>query len=341
MGVKKMDFSDMIGNEMTIQYIKQLAIKKNILHAYLISGEKGLGKKLLANIFSKFLQCEQRGNICNQCKSCKQVDSKNHPDIIYVTHQKATIGVDDIRRQVNDTVFIKPYQGPNKIYMIDEAQLMTEQAQNALLKTIEEPPDYAVFFLLVENEMELLPTIRSRCFLLQMSFLGREQIERFLIEKKGVFENRARLSAAFSNGNLGKAIAYADPDNFSEIEQQLLFLLKRIDHLSIAEIKEKIKQLPKEPSKIQMIFDFIMMWYRDILLLKFEKKKEQLIYQDEYEFLMDQAEKKKDAKLEYILQNIIQARKKIETNVNFEISLEVMFLSMKEKINATSNWSEI
>lgn len=114
---------------------------------------------MLANLFAMTLLCETRDNEpCGKCHSCKQAESGNHPDIIRVTHEKPnSISVDDIRTQVNNTVDIKPYQGPYKVYIIPQADMMTPQAQNAILKTIEEPPSYAVFLLLTENAETLLP----------------------------------------------------------------------------------------------------------------------------------------------------------------------------------------
>ena len=134
------------------------------------------------------LLCEKGGpDPCNECHSCRQADSGNHPDIIRVTHEKPnTISVADIREQVNNTIMIKPYQGPYKIYIIDHADLMTVQAQNALLKTIEEPPAYAVILLLTENADILLPTINSRCVMLKLRNIRDTLIRKYLMEKMEV-----------------------------------------------------------------------------------------------------------------------------------------------------------
>ena len=122
-----------------------------VSHAYILNGERGSGKRLLANLFAMSLQCQNRaedGEACGKCQSCKQAQSGNQPDIIKVTHEKPnTISVDDIRTQVNNDIVIKPYSSKYKIYIIPEADLMSAQAQNALLKTIEEPPEYAVIML--------------------------------------------------------------------------------------------------------------------------------------------------------------------------------------------------
>ena len=165
-------FINVVGHKNIIQYISSAVTSGKISHAYILNGDRGSGKKLMAKLFAMSLQCQNRkedGDPCGQCQSCKQAVHGNQPDIIYVTHEKPnSISVDDIRTQVNNDIVIKPYGSPYKVYIIPEADLMTEQAQNALLKTVEEPPEYAVIMLLTENARALLPTVCSRCVMLRL-----------------------------------------------------------------------------------------------------------------------------------------------------------------------------
>ena len=142
-------FADVLGHEQTIAHMKKAIELGKVSHAYIINGEKGSGKKLLAGIFAQTLQCQEKGTEpCMHCQSCLQAQSMNQPDIIRVTHEKPnTISVEDIRGQLNGDIQIKPYSSPYKIYIVDEAEKLSPQAQNALLKTIEEPPAYAVILL--------------------------------------------------------------------------------------------------------------------------------------------------------------------------------------------------
>ena len=146
-------FKDIIGQDMIKEHLQNALTTKNVSHAYIINGERCSGKEFIATIFAMALQCEAGGNDpCMECHSCKQAMGKNHPDIIFVSHEKPnTVGVDDIRTQVNSDVTIKPYQGPKKIYIINEAEKMNLAAQNAILKTLEEPPEYAVIILLTST----------------------------------------------------------------------------------------------------------------------------------------------------------------------------------------------
>mgnify|MGYP000849144551 FL=1 len=147
-------FKDVVGHKDIIQYIQNAVEQDKVSHAYILNGAKGSGKKMLAKLFAMTLQCENsQSEPCGECRSCRQADSGNQPDIITIQHEKpGSISVDDIREQLNGDIMIKPYSNRYKIYIIPEADLLTVQAQNALLKTIEEPPEYAIIFLLTENE---------------------------------------------------------------------------------------------------------------------------------------------------------------------------------------------
>ena len=178
-------FQDIIGQEQIKEHLQNAIAAGKVSHAYIINGEKSSGKEFIAKVFAMALQCEKKeAEPCQECHSCKQALSDNHPDIIRVTHEKPnTISVDDIRAQVNNDVAIKPYSGSYKIYIINEAEKMTPQAQNAILKTLEEPPEYAVILLLTTNVNLLLPTILSRCVVLNMKPVADELVRKYLMEQ--------------------------------------------------------------------------------------------------------------------------------------------------------------
>ena len=166
------NFEEIIGHKQMIEHLKNAIQLDKVSHAYIFEGEKGCGRKTVAEAFAAALQCEHQKegtDACGTCKSCRQAASKNHPDIIHIVHEKPnSIGVEEIRQQVVNDIQIKPYNGKYKIYIISEAEKMTAQAQNALLKTIEEPPAYGIIILLTDNASSLLPTILSRCVVLSM-----------------------------------------------------------------------------------------------------------------------------------------------------------------------------
>jgi DNA polymerase-3 subunit delta' len=241
-------FHDIIGHEKIKEHLQKAIGYQRVSHAYILSGEEGMGRKTIAKAFAMTLLCEKHGTEpCMECHSCKQFLSGNHPDVIWVTHEKpASIGVDDVRIQINDTVSIRPYSSPYKIYLVDEAEKMTVQAQNALLKTIEEPPAYAVLVLITTNPEVFLPTILSRCIQLKLRPLKDSVVSDYLTEKMGVSDGQADIYAAFARGNLGKAIYLASSEEFALLYREVLTLLKNIKDMDIPMLLDYIRKLQED-----------------------------------------------------------------------------------------------
>lgn len=325
------NFNNVIGHEQVINHLK-IAIEQNkVSHAYIFNGEKGAGKKTLANIFAGTLQCEEKGiQPCGKCKSCSQSQTHNHPDIVYVTHEKVSISVDDIRTQVNSDIVVKPYSSPYKIYIIPEADKMTEQAQNALLKTIEEPPAYAVLLLLTENSEKLLSTILSRCVMLDLKPIQPKLIRNYLMEVKQVTEYMAELSANFSQGNVGKAIKYSSSEDFIQMKEDVLHLLRHIDDMQIYEIIEAMKIISRYKLEIDDYLDMMLLWYRDVLMFKVTNNPNILLYADEVKYISRQSINKDYEGIEKIIAALDKAKIRLKANVNFDTAMELMLLTLKE-----------
>ncbi len=325
-------FSDILGHETIKMNLKKAIRAGKVSHAYIITGEAGMGRKSLANAFSLKLLCENDSEDgCMTCHSCRQVLSRNHPDVIYVTHEKpGSIGVEDIRHQINDTVSIRPYSSHYKIYIVDEAEKMTIQAQNALLKTIEEPPDYVTILLITTNQEIFLPTILSRCVQLKLKPLKDSMVKEYLTEHFELKDQDADVYAAFARGNLGKAIHLASSDDFKLLHSEMLYLLKHLKEMNISELLNYIKRLREENIDIHDCLEFMQLWYRDVLMFKVTKDVNLLIFKDEYPSINEISKKSGYEGLESILSSIDKARVRLNANVNVELVLELMLLVMKE-----------
>jgi len=325
-------FQDIIGQEQIKEHLQNALSTGKISHAYIINGEKSSGKEFIAKIFAMALQCEREGvEPCNECRSCKQTLSKNQPDIIYVSHEKPnTISVDDIRAQVNNDVAIKPYSSKYKVYIINEAEKMTPQAQNAILKTLEEPPAYAVIMLLVSNMNSLLPTILSRCVTLNMKPVRDELVRKYLMEELQVPDYKANVCVGFARGNVGKAKLLASSEEFENIKSEALSLLKYIKEMEMQEIVAAIKKINEYKLEVQDYFDIIAIWYRDVLLFKATMDANQLIFRDEIQTLRKIAARCSYEGIEKVIQALSTAKKRMEANVNFDLLMELLLLEIQE-----------
>lgn len=324
--------NEILGHEQIKEHFTNAVQTGKISHAYILSGEAGMGRKSLAHAFALSLLCEKGlPQPCMQCHACKQVLSGNHPDLIHVTHEKpASIGVDDIREQINDTIMVRPYSSYYKIYIVDEAEKMTVQAQNALLKTIEEPPSYAVILLLTTNPDAFLQTILSRCVQLKLKPLRDSVVKEYLIQSLQVEESQAEIYAAFARGNLGKAIHLAESEDFKQMYEQLMKLLKGLKDGDITELLDQIKSFKDNNLDIRECLDFMQMWYRDVLMYKTTKDINLLIFKDEFTTIKSMSTLSGYEGLEKILEAIDKARIRLDANVNMELAMELMLLTMKE-----------
>ncbi|MBD5393314.1 MAG: DNA polymerase III subunit [Lachnospiraceae bacterium] len=330
-------FKDIVGQEQLKEHLQNAIRLNKISHAYIINGEKSSGKEFIAKIFAMALQCENRCSKegetepCGECHSCKQAMSSNHPDIIFITHEKPnTIGVDDIRSQINGDVAIKPYSGPKKIYIINEGEKMTVQAQNALLKTLEEPPEYAVILILTSNVSALLPTIQSRCVLLNMKPVRDEQVKNFLMENMEIPDYKADICVAFARGNIGKARLLAKSEEFDKVKEEALTLLKNINDMEINEIVTAIKKINEYKFEVSDYLDILSIWYRDVLLFKATHDANDLIFREEIQYIRKVADKSTYEGIEKIIDSLEKSKQRLSANVNFDLTMELLLLTIKE-----------
>lgn len=325
-------FGDIVGQQQIKGHLQNALSTGKISHAYIINGEKSSGKEFIAKVFAMALQCEE-GSMepCQECRSCKQALSGNHPDIIRVVHEKPnSVSVDDIRTQVNNDVAVKPYSSPYKVYIISEAEKMTVQAQNAILKTLEEPPAYAVILLLTDNVNSLLPTILSRCVVLNMKPVPDALVKEYLCSQLQVPDYKAEVCAAFARGNVGKAKMLATSEDFENIKAEALALLKYIQEMDLNEIVAAVKKITEYKLEIQDYLDICAIWYRDALLFKATRDMNHLIFREEIQALRRTAQRSSYEGIENIIKALDTAKRRLDANVNFELVMELLMLAIQE-----------
>ena len=326
-------FKDIIGQEHIKEHLQNAISQKKIAHAYIIQGERFSGKEFITKVFAAALQCEKQGTEpCGECRSCKQVQSGNQPDIIYVRHEKPnSIGVEDVRSQVNGDIAIMPYSSPYKIYIINEGEMLTDQAQNALLKTLEEPPAYAVLIILTTNLEALLPTILSRCVVLHMKPVRDELVKEYLKKELMIPDYKADICVAFARGNIGRAKQLATSEDFENIRNEALSLVKNIRNMELHEVMAAVRKIGEyHQMNINEYLDVISIWYRDVLLFKATNDTNHLIFREEIQYIRKAADKSAYEGIENILKALENAKSRLHANVNFDLVMELLFITIQE-----------
>jgi DNA polymerase-3 subunit delta' len=250
-----------------------------------------------------------------------------------VEHEKPNvISVDNIRQQINGDVAIKPYSGPKKIYIVDEAEKMNVQAQNALLKTLEEPPQYTVIMLLTTRVEAMLQTILSRCVVLETKPVADDVIKDYLMRKVEIPDYRAAVCASFARGNVGRAIALSSNEEFDHMKSSVIDTMKGIYDMEINQIVAHVKKISEEKFDTNDYLDLCLIWFRDVLLYKAVGDfgdTSHIVFKEE---MMDIARASRyfdyDG-IEKIIHSIDRARSRILSSVNFELTFEIMLMDMK------------
>ncbi len=321
-------FTDIWGYEEVKNHFQSALRMNKVSHAYIIEGEQGMGKKLIANTFAKTLQCEQHGeDACDACQSCLLFDTGNHPDVIHVVATKKTgIGVDDIREQVNSDVHIKPYVFDYKIYIIHDADKMSIQAQNAMLKTIEEPPSYVRFLLLASHSHPFLPTVLSRCVMIKLKPIGRDVVGDYLEKEMQVPDYQAKLFSAFSRGNIGRALTLKDSESFKEMRDDMIALMKTVAMEGKMKVLDQVVVFEKYVDQKGAFLDLSLTWLRDLMILKSLGEEADIIHMDQKNQLLKQVPHLSYNKISMLIDGIERIVRYERLHINYTLLIEVMLI---------------
>ena len=294
-------FDKIIGNDEIKETLKKSVTINKTSHSYLFSGIDGIGKKMIAKEFSKILMCLEEKKYCNKCKSCIEFDTDNNPDFFYIEPDGNSIKIEQIRN-AQSKVAEKPIISNKKIFIIDNADKMTVEAQNCLLKTLEEPPEYIVIILITSNENNLLTTIKSRCTIIHFNKILNVDIEKYIkTELQG--EEIASEIIEIADGSIGKLLKLKDKN---EIYTTLSSIIKQMKNKeSIIDIINNSDILYKGKEEINEMLDYI-----NILLLK-----------------------SKDAKFIKCITIIEETKKRLKSNANYDMSIDNMLLNIWGEVN--------
>jgi DNA polymerase-3 subunit delta' len=333
-----MPFHTIIGHRSTITSLQTAAARQRLAHAYLFHGEDAIGKRTTAVCFAQALLCE-RGpsepalDSCGTCRSCQQVDAHTHPDyfVIEPDHELATpqIKIEQIR-EIEQQIIYRPLVGDRKICMIDDADRMTIGAANALLKTLEEPPDHSVFLLISSRPASLPATIRSRCQSLRFATPARTDVEAALILKREMRPADARFLAMLSEGRLGEAVS-TDLKTVRAQQQELIELVSPTFLRSVTNVLTAAESLAKADRAAETL-SWIARWIRDLVIIQVGGDRDQLLNVDQVPALERSARQARTDALLDLLRDIESTQQQATRHLNLHMALENILLRLRDAL---------
>ncbi len=302
-----MELKDLIGNEENKKLLQKIIQTKNFVHSYIFVGKEGIGKQEFAKSFAKSILClgdmEEK-----KCKSCLEFETQNHPDFLLLNPESGAIKIEQIRNLMNKTIE-KPIIGTRKVYILNEADTMTKEAQNCLLKTLEEPPEYLVIILVVQNESQILTTIKSRCTKIVFKPIE-EKILREYLEKEKNFSNITQTELKVFDGSIGNALKWQQKSELYRQIENFFMTMDKKDKIDILNNQNAIYQNKEE------ILNIIS--YMNNLFL--EKMKEEI------------NNRTKITKYINCTQILEKTKRKLKSNANFDMCVDNMLLSIWESL---------
>lgn len=294
-------FEDIIGNNQIKQMLTKSIHNQTLSHSYLFIGTQGIGKKMLAMEFAKNILCIEKEQNCT-CKSCIEFKSNNHPDFMYIQPDGNSIKIEQIRL-LQKKIQEKPIVSNKKVYIINDAEVMTSEAQNCLLKTLEEPPEFATIILIGSNENAFLATIKSRCMILRFQAIADEELKQYMKMNYGM-SNITQNYLSIFQGSIGKAIQLKDKQSEYDKLDNMIDSLNKKDLLEIVQLAEPLYKAKDE------IFEILE--YINILLLNYAK--ENYLYTN--------------------CINIVEnTKKRLKQNGNYDMCIDNLVFNMWEEVS--------
>ena len=295
-------FEGILGNDKIKKELTNSVKLQKCSHSYLFLGTSGIGKKIIAREFAKMILCGADEKYCGKCKSCIEFDSNNNPDYTEIAPDGNNVKIEQIR-EIQRKIAEQPIISDNKVYIIDDADTMTKEAQNCLLKTLEEPPEFATIILIGANEANFLSTIKSRCTIIKFNNIPNNEIKQYLLNKYEL-ENISNSVIEAAQGSIGKAEILKDKEElFSNINQ----VVNNIEKMDLIDTLKNSNLIYKSQDDKQEILEYI-----NIIL--FEKAKTNPKYLN-------------------CINIVEETKKRLKANSNYNMSIDNMIMTIWEEIH--------
>ncbi len=326
-----MGFSTVLGQDDLKKKLLDQIQGDTLSHAYLIYGDPGLDPQGFAKTFAQGILCkESRGEIpCGKCIPCKKVLGHNHEDLIIYSQE--TLKVEDIRGLEKD-MHIKPYSRGKKIYIINHGEGITPQGQNALLKTLEEPPSFGIILMVARAKEALLPTIQSRCQGLGLKPVPGEEMYRALKNTWGYPEDKAREAVNIAGGKMKTALRYLEDENYENRRKHLFSLFENMAEKGITESLEALEALSVEKDQVEEVLDLSFTFFRDLLLYKQLQDPQWLIHKDQEAIIKTLEKKSTNNGILKALEEVEKLQSYTRANVSAKSIIEMLVLNTHQAL---------
>ena len=336
-----MGFGEVFGNEPAKRSFIRALAQNRISNAYVLEGIAGVGKRLLADVVARGLICEQGENApCDMCPACRKAKNHSHPDIIYLKSQsgKASIGVDDVREQILNEVYLKPYLGKRRVFIIGEGDALSVEAQNALLKVLEEPPSYVTFLICVTKQDKLLDTVLSRSCVIPLFPLSVEEVEKVLAQET-IESEKIKLYARLSQGSIGAAKQLLMDENTEHLFEEGIAAMLRLKK-SGASVRETADFFINEKEHIGEITDFCQTFLRDCVYVK-SGLSHQVIYENKQSDMRVFCEGIRKKNLISAFDRLTDFKLRLKQNLNYNASVLETVMQIWEDFHDKSSGHQI
>ena len=311
-----------IGHQQIIEQFQHAVASDRIAGAYLFVGPAGVGKETVARYFAQLIFCQQDTQpptVCGACLACRKVDSGNHPDLQFIRPEGSLLKIGQIR-ELQKQIIYEPLEARRKVYILTDVDRMNDYAENALLKTLEEPPASSVLILLTSNVRVLLPTTRSRCQILQFHPLPTQELAEILVERFSVAPEQATTLAIAADGAIGKALTQLEKGD--GLTEEVPEILKETDPLAAFRIAEHLKDNPEALGEL-------VTWYRDLLFLQQGAPTDLITHIHSVAELRRIVPRYSRLRIQQAIRTVFDTKSLIEnTNTNATLALEVMCLKL-------------
>jgi len=315
-----------VGHKWAVDLLKRSLASERVAHAYLLTGPPQIGKRSLALNFAQALNCLDQEKPCGQCLACSKIAHGSHPDVQVIQGEGRTIKIDQMRTLRHEAALF-PLEGRWKVYIIRQMEQATAEAANCLLKTLEEPPSHVILMLTASEAEALLPTIVSRCQVLNLRPLATETVQRSLQERWGVDAKRAQLLARLSGGRLGWAVAAGQDDAILGRREKHLDEMMELMGQGRVERMGYARQLSHNPEAVRELLHLWLSWWRDLLLTA-SGSSAGIVNIDRVGTLRVQSQLYSLAQVRDFVNSLRAAAWRLEHNANTRLTLEVLMLGL-------------